>query len=526
MDINSLPTPEALGYKPNINDAATSLGIPTFSDQPAATKANNMVDSLPTPEALGYSEPSYLARIKSTANPQASTVGKSTWDSAIQFGKDVVGAGETALHVASSYVAPVAGLENTWWNQGNGQSKTDLYHEGKDAVTYEPRTESGKEQSDMFGAVMSPVAKVMQLPGKAVEAMGGSQIAGEVTNDVVQTMLPIAKIPGKTPYKLAEGSQALPVINSANKIGIQLTEGQVKALDTGDNTFRQTEIDRSNNPGGQSLKDQYAKQNAQLVTWFDTNVLNKADALGAKDWQIITRLKDKVLKTDEAGHTFFDVKPLHDWLDGSKSPTNELSPALFDDLVDLRDAAQGVGIPKTELSKTPGYFEHMGKGEVGLGIAGGILEASGAHGWGLATAAAKPLLGLAQWMMNSKAAKSAVDFNDKAQVAAFLKKNTPNEVTSNVTQTVDDWITEASKAHSNSSANPLTFEQANKLKADVAAGKFDKLPEGLKSKIADNLTADQKQKYQDVARNVANIKLGTKRGNEIYIGQGRWKPVR
>jgi len=130
------------------------------------------------------------------------------------------GVGEAALQMAGSMAAPfLAATAPGLLPQAEGESATEAasnaYHKGKELATYEPTTEKGKEYSENVGKVMKYPAKVIDLPGKAVEAVTGSKMSHEITTD----FLPFVAGPA---VKAGAGA--------AIKGGIELGDRAVQAL--------------------------------------------------------------------------------------------------------------------------------------------------------------------------------------------------------------------------------------------------------------------------------------------------------
>ncbi len=148
-----------------------------------------------------------------------------------RVGKGIVGAGEAALNVAGNIAGPVAGAANVMFGS-DPLHPEKAYHEGKEALSYEPKTESGKATSKLLGKITEPVGKVADLPGKAVEsiaiATGLPEEHAKFMHEVITDALPfIAGPAGK-----AAGKAVGPTAKSVGGVALDAGKASMKATKT------------------------------------------------------------------------------------------------------------------------------------------------------------------------------------------------------------------------------------------------------------------------------------------------------
>lgn len=150
-------------------DAAMKSGFEKTFHMTKDGKSYDIPESkLENARKAGFNAPddSYIGGVKDAyATAQKSTHGAA----------GLVGGAETALAVGSSVVAPAAGLINAALTKsGGGTSKEvhDAYDQNKENFTYTPKTQSGKDMSNLVGKVAEPVGKLVDLPGHLSEKIG------------------------------------------------------------------------------------------------------------------------------------------------------------------------------------------------------------------------------------------------------------------------------------------------------------------------------------------------------------------
>ncbi|AUS00457.1 coil containing protein [Vibrio phage 1.275.O._10N.286.54.E11] len=149
-------------------------------------------------------------------------------------GEAILGAGETALGLGSSAVAaPVAGLAGLAdiATGGDLESATETIKGTQDALTYEPKTEKGKEYQQNIGEALQPVGEVLEdsgeyLGNETLKATGSWELAG-LAQSIPEAVLELIGVKGsgrllKPTSKLAKQpkaalSQSAPEIKQLRK---------------------------------------------------------------------------------------------------------------------------------------------------------------------------------------------------------------------------------------------------------------------------------------------------------------------
>lgn len=249
----------------------------------------------------------------------------------------LVGAGETALTVATGATTGTAGMvggmvkglagavmDGKFGTQEGVRQVEQAAGEGMAALTYEPRTEAGREQTAAVGEVMAATVPVMGLTaelgaigrGAAAAATGardlsaGSaarirQAAPAIADRVERTLrrnpAPAAPTPGT---RASGGSAGTDMATQRTQVAenlpvpIKLTEGQ--ATRNPDQLRFENETAKGNYGG--AIRDRYADQNAGLQknfeAWVDQTGKTTSDVM--ETGKVVDQVLRKELTRDKA----------------------------------------------------------------------------------------------------------------------------------------------------------------------------------------------------------------------------------
>ncbi len=251
------------------------------------------------------------------------------------LGDKVVGAGETALTLATGAttggVGMLAGtvkglagavMDGTFGTQEGVRQVEQAAGEGMSALTYQPRTQEGREQSAAVGealaatvpltgltAELSAVGRATGAAATAARDLGGTSAqagiariraaAPAIADRVQRTLNRTPDSPAPTPGTLGSMGAAGTDMASqrrqlADQVGVKLTAGQA----TRDQQQLRFEQEQAKGEFGQPLRDRYSEQNEQLSKHFDHLV----DMTGAEAADLIGtgRTVDKALREKAA----------------------------------------------------------------------------------------------------------------------------------------------------------------------------------------------------------------------------------
>lgn len=171
----------------------------------------------------------YIGGIGKAATQQPDVMGQTPAGQA-------AGVGEAALHLGSSALAPLFALPDwaiTKLGIPDERNPSGTYAGARDKYVYEPRTESGKQASNVAGAVLKPVSDAFSLIGSGYgDAAGLAGASPEAQNeirdiapDVVSAGIGIGALKGKAPAK--------PAVPTVEELGTQAKAAYKRAEDAG-----------------------------------------------------------------------------------------------------------------------------------------------------------------------------------------------------------------------------------------------------------------------------------------------------
>lgn len=156
---------------------------------------------LPPPKAVGRFVPDRQPAQSSVARDPRAQVGDAVLKTARTLLTPGLGGYEAAAQAATGMVAaPVAGLVGIGQGLKNlvspGMSAGDRVEQVADALTYQPRTQSGRDVSGIVNAPTQALARGADVAGEAVSRGTGSPAAGAATNTAIQA-LPMILLRGR-----------------------------------------------------------------------------------------------------------------------------------------------------------------------------------------------------------------------------------------------------------------------------------------------------------------------------------------
>lgn len=447
--------------------------------------------------------------------------------------------GSTAMNLVTSIGAPVfagvdKGLSKLGWEPSGGEQS---YEDTKKKYTWDPELPLAKGMTATVGGALKPVGDVLSVPGKIVADATGSEVAGDVTTDIVNTAAVVLPLKAKAAKSAAKAERAVgeaavdakAYADDAAKLPVpgEYTAGQMQSMGKNGTKFREYEHQIAQK--APEIANLLEGQKRTIVKNFDKLIETASE--GAK--RTLIALKNKVVKKEADGKITIDADALRGavtkGVDEMRANKSKLDPDTHSALSKLSTFADNTSTA-----------QFAGKGGA-LGILKDILQGTklGGAAGAMGVEALGVIPGATKWYAAAKTAQmirnqvkkrgtksemntigknksKADEVYDKgdAMEKHYDDANAKHEAewgdatgfgdhSSNVKQYADD----AAKDFLDSD----WFMSPEALMDKVKAGKYDNLPDPLKGKEPRRFTDAQRQAIEKNTRE-ANRKKGD---NEI-----------